>query len=264
MIDVHCHLNFKAFDKDFDEVIKKAKKKGVEKIINVGTSLKSSQRAVELSKQYENLYAIIGIHPHHADKLTPGWEKEINTLANEPKVLAIGEIGIDYFGYKSNGIVDPKLQRKVFETQIEIAYKNQLPLQIHSRHAAKDIIDILSANKSKLMKNPGMFHCMAGDLDYLKKALNLGFYIGFDGNITYEGLAPGENTLLTDLIDYTPLEKIVCETDSPFLSPKPHRGSRNEPSYVIIIGEFISKIKNTPFEKIDEITTSNAQMIFKL
>jgi len=264
MIDVHCHLNFKAFDKDFDEIIKKAKEKGVEKIINVGTSLESSQRAVELSKQYENLYAIIGIHPHHADKLTPGWEKEIDTFAKEPKVLAIGEIGIDYFGYKSNGIVDPKLQRKVFETQIEIAYKNRLPLQIHSRHAAKDIIDILSANKSKLMKNPGMFHCMAGDLDYLKKALNLGFYIGFDGNITYEGLAPGENTLLTDLIDYTPLEKIVCETDSPFLSPKPHRGSRNEPSYVIIVGEFIGKIKNTPFDKIDEITTTNAQIIFKL
>jgi TatD DNase family protein len=264
MIDVHCHLNFKAFDKDFNEVIKKAKEKGVEKIINVGTSLKSSQRAIELSKQYENLYAIIGIHPHHADKLDLGWEKEIETLAKEPKVLAIGEIGMDYFGYKSNGIVDPKLQRKVFEAQIEIAYKNKLPLQIHSRHAAKDIIDILSQNKAKLMKNPGMFHCMAGDLDYLKKALDLGFYIGFDGNITYEGLAPGENTLLTDLIDYTPLEKIVCETDSPFLTPKPHRGSRNEPSYVIIIGEFIGKIKNTPFEKIDEITTKNAQKIFKL
>ena len=264
MIDVHCHLNFKAFNKDFDEVIKRAREKGVEKIVNTGTSIESSQSAFELSQKYQDLYSIIGVHPHHADKLEDGWEKEIDTLAKKPKVLAIGEIGMDYFGYKSNGIVNPGLQREVFEKQIEIAYKNKLPLQIHGRHAAKDIIEILSANKSKLLQNPGMFHCMAGNIDYLKKVLDLGFYVGFDGNITYKGLAPGEDTILSDLVNYTPLDKILCETDSPFLAPVPHRGSRNEPSYVIIIGEFIGKIKRASYQKVNDITTENAKKIFKL
>lgn len=264
MVDVHCHLNFKAFEKDVDEVIKKAVKAGVVKIINVGTSIESSQKAVDLATKYENLYAIVGIHPHHADKLEKDWENEIETLAKNKKVVGIGEIGMDYFSYKSNGIVNPRVQREVFETQIEIAHKLKLPLQIHGRHAGKDIIEVLTANKSKLLQNPGMFHCFAGNIDYLKKVLALGFYIGFDGNITYEGLAPGEDTSLGELIGYAPIDRIVTETDAPFLTPEPHRGSRNEPSYVIIVGNLIAKIKNSSFEKINEITSQNAEKIFKL
>jgi TatD DNase family protein len=264
MVDVHCHLNFHAFKRDYDEVIKRAKDTGVEKIINVGTSIESSQKAVELSHKYDNLYAIVGIHPHHADKLKRGWEEKLEKLARNKKVVAIGEIGIDYYSYKSNGIVDPKLQRKVFETQIDIAKKLGLPLQIHGRKAGEDILRILTANKSKLQKIPGMFHCMAGDLNYLKKVLDLGFYVGFDGNITYNGLAPGETTLLKDLVKNTPVDKIVTETDSPFLAPIPYRGGRNEPSYVIIVAEFIAKLKNSSLAEIDKISTKNAHKIFKL
>ena len=264
MVDVHCHLNFPKFEKDLDEVIKRAFSKGVEKIINVGTSIESSQKAIDLATKYEDLYAIVGIHPHHADKLEKGWEKELDILAKKPKVLAIGEIGLDYFSYKSNGVVDPKLQREVFEVQIEIAYKNKLPLQIHGRRAGKDIIEVLTTNKSRLLKNPGMFHCMAGDIGYLKKVLDLGFYVGFDGNITYEGLAPGEDTTLSELVKYTPLNRIVTETDAPFLTPIPYRGSRNEPSYVIIIGDSIAKIRNTSFDEVNKITTENAYKIFEL
>ncbi len=196
MVDVHCHLNFHAFEKDYDEVIKKAKDTGVEKIINVGTSIESSQKAVALSQKYDNLYAIVGIHPHHADKLESEWEKEIEKLARQPKVVAIGEVGIDYFSYKSNGVVDAKLQKQVFIKQIEIAQKLKLPLQIHSRKSAEDIIDVLSFYKNGFLNPPGMFHCMAGNIDYLKKILDLGFYVGFDGNITYKGFAPGEDTKL--------------------------------------------------------------------
>ena len=264
MIDVHCHLNFHSFRSDVDEVINKANEKGVSKIINTGTSIEASISAVKLSEKYENLYAIVGIHPHHADKVEDGWEKEIDNLAKKPKVLAIGEIGMDFFSYKSNGIVDVKLQRKIFESQIDIAFKNKLPLQIHGRQAGKEIIEILKANKSKLMETPGMFHCMAGNISYLKEVLDLGFYVGFDGNITYDGLAPGEDTKLSDLIEYAPIDRIVTETDAPFLTPVPYRGSRNEPSYVIIVGEFIAKVKKTTFEKVDKITTKNAHNIFKL
>ena len=142
MVDAHCHLNFQAFDKDFDEAIKRAFAEGVEIIINTGTSIESSKKAVELAQKYKNLYAIVGIHPHHADKVTKGWDKEIDSLAKMPKVVGIGEIGMDYYSYKSNGITDPKLQREIFARQIEISIENKLPLQIHGRHAGKDILKL--------------------------------------------------------------------------------------------------------------------------
>jgi TatD DNase family protein len=264
MIDAHCHLNFHAFDEDYDEAIKRAQKQGVEIIINTGTSIESSTKAIELAQKYINLYAIVGIHPHHADKVEKGWDKEIDRLAKMPKVVGIGEVGMDYYSYKSNGISDPKLQRKIFERQIEISIKNKLPLQIHGRHAGKDILEIISAFKNQLLEIPGMFHCFAGDLDYLKKVLEMGFYVGFDGNITYEGLAPGEDTALSDLVKYAPLERLITETDSPYLTPVPHRSSRNEPSYVIIVGNSIAKIKDTSFDEVDKVTSDNARKIFKI
>lgn len=263
MIDTHCHLNFAKFENDFNTVIKRATDAGVEIIINAGTSIESSKKAVELAQKYENLYAIVGIHPHHADKLEKGWENEIDKLAKQPKVLAIGEVGIDYFSYKSNDIVDPKLQKEVFIKQIEIAHDNNLPLQIHGRHAAEDIIETLTSYKNLLLDKPGMFHCFAGDKDYLKNTLDLGFYIGFDGNITYEGLAPGENTVLSDLVMQVPLDRLVIETDAPYLTPEPHRGSRNEPSYAIITADSIAKIKDVSFDEVNNVTTENAHKIFK-
>src|SRR5258706_2670595 len=166
MIDVHCHLNFEAFKDDYDSLIKKAHADGVEIIINTGTKLDSSKKAVELAKDYENLYAIVGVHPHHADKheLESDWEKELETLAKKPKDMAIGEIGMDYYSYQSNGIVDPKLQKEMFERQILLANKVGLPLQIHNRHAGKDIIEVLTHHKNLLKReSPGMFHCFAGD-----------------------------------------------------------------------------------------------------
>ena len=264
MIDVHCHLNFHAFDKDYDEVIKKAFGQGVEKIINVGTKIDSSQKAVELAKEYEDLFAIVGVHPHHADKLEDGWDKELEKLAKDKKVVAIGEIGLDYYRYEGSGVVDPKLQKKVFEAQIELAHKLNLPLQIHNRHAGEDIVEILKHHKNVLKNPPGMFHCFAGSLEVLRDILNMGFYVGFDGNITYKGLPPGETVSLTDLAKATPLDRILVETDSPYLTPKPHRGTRNEPSYVIIIGKFLSEIKALSFEELKQQTTQNAKLLFGL
>lgn len=264
MIDAHCHLNFHRFEKDYDQIIKSAFGAGVTKIINVGTKIDSSEWAVELAQKYENLYAIIGVHPHHADKLEPDWLDKLETLAHKPKVVAIGEVGMDYFSYKSNDIVDPKLQKEVFIKQIELAHKLKLPLQIHNRQAGKDIIDILSNHKSLLQNPPGMFHCFAGNIETLKKALALGFYIGFDGNITYSGLAPGEDTDLKDLAKYTPIDRIVVETDSPYLTPEPRRGSRNMPEYVIITAKFIAELKGTTFQDFEAKTTENAIKLFSL
>lgn len=272
MIDAHCHLNLHAFDSDFEEVAKRAFDAGVTKIINVGTSIPSSRRAVELANKFDNMYAIVGVHPHHADKadiefegeIQKDWTAELEKIAQDKKVVGIGEIGLDYFSYKSNGIVDKKLQEDAFVTQIKLAYKLKLPLQIHNRHAGMDIIEVLNRHKSDLLEIPGMFHCMSGNLDFLKKVLELGFYVGFDGNITYKGLAPGEDTGLPELVRHTPIERIVVETDSPFLTPVPKRGSRNEPSHVIMVARFIAELKGIPLDKIEDQTTKNAESIFKL
>ncbi len=266
MIDVHCHLQFKAFAHDCDQVIKDAFKAGVEKIINVGTQISSSEKAVELATAYENLYAIIGVHPHHADKEEldheGNWLEKLETLAKNKKVVAIGEIGLDNYRYKSNGIANPAMQKEIFIKQLELAHKLKLPIQIHNRHGGWEILDILNAHKNELEDVPGMFHCMSGDIAFLKKVLDLGFFVGFDGNATYRGVAPGEDTELKDLIYYAPLERIVTETDSPFLTPEPHRGSRNMPSYVILVAEFIASLKGVSQDVVKAQTVKNARTLF--
>lgn len=145
-----------------------------------------------------------------------------------------------------------------------MAYDLKLPLQIHNRHAGEDILEILNAHKNLLQEIPGMFHCFASTLDVLKKALSLGFYIGFDGNITYKGLAKGETVTLADLCRNTPIDRIVTETDAPFLTPEPYRGGRNEPSYVIMTGRKIAQIKAISEQEVDLKTSQNAKKIFKL
>ncbi len=262
MIDVHCHLQFHSFEKDYDTVAKKAFADGVTKIINVGTKLDSSRKAIEFAEKYIEMYAIIGVHPHHADKLEEDWLQELEKFAIHSKVIGIGEIGLDYFSYKSNGIVDPKIQQEVFEQQIELSHNVDLPLQIHNRQAGEDVIAILKQHKNLLQTVPGMFHCFAGSMEVVKDALDLGFYIGFDGNVTYNGLAPGESVDLKDLARYVPLERLVIETDSPYLAPIPHRGERNTPGNAIITGKYIAELKKVPFETLVEQTTQNVYNIF--
>jgi len=264
MIDAHCHLNFHAFENDFDEVIKRALNSGIDAIINTGTQISSSRWAIDLAEKYEQLFAVVGIHPHHADKVEPDWLTQLEKIAKHPKVIGIGEIGMDYYEYKSNGIVDPIIQRKIFIEQINLASKLNLPLQVHTRDdkARRETISILYEHKKLLQTVPGMFHCMAGSLENLKEALNLGFYMGFDGNSMYEGLPPNEPLPLRELIEYTPLDRIVIETDSPYLTPPPNRGKRNEPGNAIITAQFIAKLKNVPFEKLVEQTDKNVYTIF--
>ena len=287
MIDVHCHLQFKAFEQDYDKVIRAAFEAGITKIINTGTQLPSSRSAITFAENYADLYAIVGVHPHHADKIqsnpniverTEGeqvivapehvdsdfWIDELEEMAKHPKVIGIGEIGLDYFAYKSNGIVDPTLQKEIFIAQLNLAHRVKLPLQIHNRHAGEDIIKILKEHKHLLQANPGMFHCFAGTKEVLYAALDLGFSIGFDGNSTYKGLAPGETVALPDLIELTPLDRIVIETDAPYLTPVPHRGERNEPKYAILTARFIADLKGISYEKLVEQTDKNVYTIFRL
>ncbi|MGH7204193.1 MAG: TatD family hydrolase [Candidatus Levyibacteriota bacterium] len=285
MIDVHCHLQFKAFEQDYDKVIRAAFEAGITKIINTGTQLSSSKNAITFAENYEDLYAIVGVHPHHADKIQNNpnvvehsegnpitlapepvdsdfWLDELEKLTKHPKVIGIGEIGLDYFSYKSNGIVDPTVQKEIFIAQLTLAHRAKLPLQIHNRHAGEDIIKILKEHKQLLQPNPGMFHCFAGTKEVLHAALDLGFSIGFDGNSTYKGLAPRETVSLPELVKLTPLERIVIETDAPYLTPMPHRGERNEPKYAILTARFIADLKGISYEKLVEQTDKNVYTIF--
>lgn len=270
MIDSHCHLNLHKFDNDYDKVIREAIEAGVTTIVNTGTSIPSSRKAIELASKYENLYAIVGIHPHHADKLDAefegeiqdDWLEQLEKLAREPKVIGIGEIGMDYFRYKSNGTVEKQLQEDAFRRQIELSITLQLPLQIHTRLAWDDTLKIIHDYATKLQDPPGMFHCFSGSIEFTKKVLEAGFYLGFDGNITYEGLPPGEDTRLDALVKYAPLERIITETDSPFLSPQSLRGKTNTPKNVIIVGEAIASFKNTSFEAVNKAVTDNFRHVF--
>lgn len=272
MVDVHCHLNLHKFDEDYDSVIKDAFKKGVTTIINTGTSIPSSRRAVELAQNYEGLFAIVGIHPHHADKtdaefegeLHEDWLHELEGLAQKPKVVGIGETGMDYFSYKSNGIVEKKLQEEAFRKQIELSIKLKLPLQIHNRLAWDDTLNILLDYKKDFQNPPGMFHCYSGSIEFTKKVLDAGFYLGFDGNITYKGLPPKEDTALVDLVKYAPIDRILTETDSPFLTPLPLRGQRNTPSNIPIVLEFIAMEKGISYNSLKLQIESNLSTVFSI
>jgi TatD DNase family protein len=271
MIDAHCHLNLHAFDNDYEEVAKRAFDAGVRTIINTGTSIPSSIRAIELANKFDNMYAIVGVHPHHADKadrefegeLQKDWFEKLRKLATQAKVVAIGEVGLDYYRYKSNGIVDQKIQEETFRKQIELSIELGLPLQIHNRQAGEHVIRILTEYKRKFCDPPGMFHCFAGTFEVLKDALDLGFYIGFDGNVTYKGIARGESVALPDLVRKVPLDRILAETDAPFLSPIPLRGTRNEPKNVIIVGEYLANILGVEYAQFSDAVDRNAGDVFK-
>jgi TatD DNase family protein len=273
MLDSHCHLQFHKFEEDYDIVIKGAIAKGVSLIVNTGTSIPSSRKAVELAQSYENLYAIVGIHPHHADKsdvefegeLVSNWIEELEKIAtSSKKVIGIGEIGMDFFHYQSNGIVEKKLQEDAFRKQIELSIKLKLPLQIHTRLAWDDTLRVLSDYKSKFQNPPGMLHCFSGSIDFAKKVLELGFYVGFDGNITYGKTPPGETTPLIDLVKFVPEDRILTETDSPFLSPVPFRGQRNTPANIKVILEFIALAKGIDYNTLEAKIEQNFRSVFKI
>lgn len=284
MVDAHCHLNFHKFDEDYDAIIKDALEAGVTTIVNTGTSIPSSRQALELAQKYENLYAIVGIHPHHVEdpeqreglqkssKEIPKqvrdnnyqWLQTLEQLAKQPKVIGIGECGMDYYSYKSNGIVDKKLQEDAFRRQIELSIKLGLPLQIHNRLAWDDTLGILLEYKNQLQDPPGMFHCFSGSIEFTKKVLDAEFYLGFDGNITYPGIAPGETTALVDLVKYAPIDRLLVETDSPFLSPQLFRGTRNVPANAIHIARFIASVKSIDYNTVEEATLLNTHRVFKI
>lgn len=237
LIDTHAHLNFGELLKDIDGVLERAKIAGVEKIICVGTNLEDSKTAVALAQKYENLYATVGIHPENT---CVDWN-EFEKLAKSPKIVGIGECGLD------NKVGLPK-QKEVFLKQIKIAQKLDLPLVIHVRDAWEEI------KNTNFSKNRGVFHCYSGPVNIPEN-----FYVSFAGNVTFKNAGN-----LRELAKLVPLDKLLIETDCPFLAPEPLRGSQNEPANVKITALTLAKLHNVSLEKISEITTKNAVKLFNL
>jgi len=253
LIDTHAHLNFPDYEKDLDEVVTRAIKAGVKKIICVSSNLADSQKAVAIAKKYPGIvFAAVGIHPQQTDPENKNpLEKQIEKLAKlakEKEVVAIGECGFDFSPAPPPEKDRTQAQQQfLFENQIKIAKELGLPLLIHSRKAFGQTVE--SLKKFKDLK--GVFHCYAGGKKGIPKVLELGFYFGIDGNLTYdEGLQ--------NVFRQIPLEKIFLETDCPFLAPIPFRGQRNEPAFIKIIAKKLAEIKNVSFEKVAKITTKNA------
>ena len=265
-IDSHCHLNFQAFDKDLNAVIDRAKKNNVGKIIIPGAKIDSSIKALHLSEKYPGLFAAVGIHPHHVSEFVEKGNditSELTNLVHCDKTVAVGEIGLDYYTYKNYPPITPegkKRQKELLILQLKIALACQKPVIFHCREAHDDMLELLTDFQEKPgTRLRGVFHCFGGNKIHLKKILDLGFLIGFDGNITYE-----ENYQLLEMVVQTPLERLLLETDAPYLAPVYHRRQRNEPSYLPFIAEFISRLTGSSLKNITGKTQKNAESLFSI
>ena len=248
LVDTHSHI-FNEYYENIQEVLDKAKTNGIEKVIVAADNIKSCYEVIENSKKYDNYYYCLGIHPEDVDDDKDELLKIIEDNKEDPKFVAIGEIGLDYYWTKDN----KEKQIKLFEYQLSLAERYNKPVIIHSREATKDTIDILE--KYQLVVD---IHCFSGSKETADIYIKRGYYLGVGGVITFK------NSKLKDIIKDIPLDNILLETDSPYLAPVPHRGETNEPAYIKDIAEYIAEIKNMDIKEVEDKTSKNATKIFHI
>lgn len=252
LFDSHAHYNDEKFDVDKDNLLKEIYNEGITKLVCAGYNTESSRAAVDLAEKYDFIYATVGISPNDVEDYNNENIRIISELATNKKVVAIGEIGLDYYWNKEN----KELQQEVFKRQIEIANLVNKPIVIHTREAVSDTIDILK-NKVNVNKK-GIFHCCPLNPELIKEGIKLGFYISFSGNVTFK------NAKAERAVKEVPIEKILIETDSPYLSPEPMRGKRNDSRNVKFVAEKIAEILEEDMDFIAKTTYSNAKKIFEI
>lgn len=259
LIDTHAHLDFRQFDADRQEVLERASAAGVATIVTVGTDVLSSRKAVDLAAGHDTVYASVGMHPHDAKKLNGSALAELRALTQQPKVVAVGEIGLDFYRDRS-----PRdMQRKAFQAQLAWSAKLGRPVIIHDRDAHDEVMEMLADWSAGLKNSPlagrlGVLHTFSGDLKIAERAVDLGFYISFSGPVTYRNAGR-----LVDVVRDVPLERLLVETDCPFLTPHPYRGKRNEPANVRLVAERIASIRGMVFGDLAKATTTNAERLFQ-
>ncbi|MBU0701806.1 TatD family hydrolase [bacterium] len=250
LIDTHAHLDDSSFDLDREQIIQDAQASGLCSIINVGTNLASSKGSVELAEAHDIIWAAVGLHPHDASTLNEDIWKEFVDLARHKKVAAIGEIGLDYYR-----MLSPKnIQQTVFRQFIGLAKEMSLPIVVHSREAHEDTLQILREEQPE----KGVLHAFSGDMGVLRAGLDLGFYISITGTVTFN------KSTTAPLINFIPRDRLLLETDCPYLTPHPYRGKRNQPAYVRFVAEKVAEILSLNAEEVIEMTTTNAGQLFQL
>lgn len=251
MTDSHCHLNHQDFADDLHEVIERAHAAGVSLIICVGYDLPSSRAALHIATEAENVYATVGIHPHDANTFTKQTEQEIESLAAHEKVVAIGETGLDYY----RDLSPRYAQQEAFRQHLRLAHKLSMPVVVHSRNAWRDVIRIL--DEEGIPAKGVVMHCFPSEPDFADAALSRGCFLGLAGPVTFSN-----SSVLRNIAGSTPMDKMLVETDAPYLAPHPYRGKRNEPSYLPLIVNTIAQVKEVQPEEIARHTTANALRIF--
>jgi len=253
LIDSHAHIQGKEYAGEVEAVIARAREAGVEKIIAVGGAgdMSSNTEAIALANKFPDIYATVGMHPHDAKDVGADELKKLKQLAAAPKVIAVGETGLDYYYDHS----PREVQRRMFAEFIHLARETGLPIVIHERDAAQDVADLLRAEGAGKLR--GVIHCFTGNDEAARAYLDLGFYISFTGIITFKNA-----DALRDVVRNVPLERMLVETDSPYLTPVPHRGKRNEPAYVRYVGETIASVKGLSLEEVARVTTDNVRKLF--
>jgi TatD DNase family protein len=271
LVDTHTHLDFPQFDDDRERVIERAATAGVRAIVDIGTDLASSQAAVALAEAYPQVYAAVGVHPHDAKTLTGEMLEELRALASHPKVVAVGEIGLDFY----RDLSPRDQQHQVFEQQLVLASEVGKPVIIHDREAHQEIMATLrhwpcpevppelDEGRNRRVEGShqptGVLHCFSGDRAMAQEAIEMGFYISVAGPVTFKNARR-----LRELVRQLPLEKLLVETDCPYLAPHPHRGKRNEPAYVKLVAQEVARIKGLSLEEVARITSDNARALFAL
>ena len=249
MIDTHCHINDEKYKHDIDIIVQKAIDSGVKKMICVGVDLETSEKAILISNKYEEVYATVGYHPHESKDAPQRYIYELEDMAKNSKVVAIGETGLDYY-YN----ISPKsIQKNIFNEQIELSKDLNIPIIMHNRNSDKDLLSIIESSKLDY----GVVHCFSSDWGMAEKLLKLDIKLSFTGMVTFI------KDPIEEVLKKIKLDDFFLETDSPYLAPNPHRGKRNEPAMVNLIAQKIAQIKNVPLETIVESTTKNALSFFK-
>ncbi|MEF3306531.1 TatD family hydrolase [Paenibacillus sp. GYB003] len=253
LTDTHTHLNVRQFDADRDDVIERARQNGVSRIINIGFNRETIPSSIELTERYEFIYSTVGWHPQDAIDMKADDLDWIEELCAKDKVVAIGEIGLDYYWDTS-----PKdVQHRVFREQIRLARRLGMPISIHNRDAHHDVVQLLREEKAEDVG--GVMHCFSGSWETAKLCLDMNFYISFGGPITFKNAKQPK-----DVLAQVPLDRLLLETDAPYLTPHPHRGKRNETGYVRLVAEAAAEIKGMSLEEIARITSDNATRLFQL
>jgi TatD DNase family protein len=256
LIDSHAHIDLPEFDKDRDQVMARARERGVRAVVNMGLDAALSLKALAVAKKYDDVFAAVGCHPHEASKMREGDLESLAELTEDSRVVAIGEIGLDFY----RNLSPRESQLEAFKKQLDLAAELGLPVAVHCRQAHEEVYNILSGwVKANPGSRRGVIHCFSGDIEMARRYIELGFYISLAGSVTY----PSAREMI-EVAREVPLERLLLETDAPFLTPQAHRGKRNEPAYVALTAEKVAGIRRAPVEVVADSAARNTIELFRL